>query len=86
MCICTHLNTSTHTQAHPNTPTHTKAYPFTLTHTPHIPTNALNLINHMKFYINRPNTKKARERERKKKEGRNKSPLKHFSGLKNDIL
>ena len=35
----------------------------------------------MKFYINRPNTKKARNRERKKKR-RNKSPLKHFSGLK----
>ena len=36
----------------------------------------------MKLYINRPNTKKARRR-RKREKRRNKSPLKHFSGLKN---
>ena len=38
-------------------------------------------MNHMKLYINRPNTKKARRR-RKREKRRNKSPLKHFSGLK----
>ena len=36
----------------------------------------------MKLNINRPNTKKAREKQTKKEKGRNKSPLKHFSGLK----
>ena len=36
--------------------------------------------------IIRPNTKKVEEERKKKKEekGRNKSPLKHFSGLKNE--
>ena len=33
---------------------HTHAH--TPTHTPQIPTHALNLINHIKSYINRPNT------------------------------
>ena len=35
----------------------------------------------MKSNINRPNTKKGTEKEREKEIGRNKSLLKHFSGL-----
>ena len=36
---------------------------------PHILSHGLNLINHMKLYINRPNTKRGKEEEdRKKKE------------------
>ena len=61
----THRNTPMHTRIHLNTPTHISAH-------------ALKLMNHMKLYINRPNTIKATE----KGKGRNKSPLKHFNGLK----
>ena len=64
-----YMHTPEHFHTYPGPPPHSQAYPCTITHTPHIPTNALNLINHMKFYINRPNTKKATNRERKKKEG-----------------
>ena len=67
--------------SHPHTPVHSRkpnarAYPrtsvhtCTLEHTPHKHTHALNLINHMKLHVNRPNTKKTRkeEEDRKKKE------------------
>ena len=63
--------TSEHTRAHSSTPAHIRI---------HIPAHFLNLINHIKLYINRPNTKMADRRKKEKR--RNKSPLKHFSGLK----
>ena len=57
-------HTSTYTWAHPRTSAHkpgmSRTYPCTPAYTPQIPTDAINLINHMKLYINRPNTKKAR--------------------------
>ena len=55
----------------------TCVHPFTFTHTcatPHMPTHTPNLINHMKFHVNRGNRKNAEENIKKK--GRNKSPLK----------
>ena len=81
----------THTCAHPGTPTHNCAHPYTLSHTrthpctsPHIPAHGLNLINHMKLHVNRPNTKKARKQESKKKEKRKEQEsAEAFSGLKN---
>ena len=72
-----HPHIPTHNRAHPHTPAHTHTHPCT---PPHIPAHGLNLINHMKLHVNRPNTKKAR-----KEKGRSKSPLNHFSGLKIDI-
>ena len=66
---CTHPCTPVHTCAHPRTPTHTHGH----MHTPHtyplMPADTLNLINNTKLHVNRPNTKKAREKQRKKKEG-----------------
>ena len=47
-----HLSTPEHTRTHPHTPAHTSAHPHTPVHTPHIPADALNLINHMKLHVN----------------------------------
>ena len=52
--------------SHPHIPAPTHAYPLIPTHTQHIPANALNLINHMKLYVNRPNSKKTWKIERTK--------------------
>ena len=75
-----YVNVFIHFKA-PTTHTHTHVA-CTHSHTPHtyplMPTDTLNLINNMKLHVNRTNTKKARKIEK----GRNKSPLKHFSGLK----
>ena len=71
----THMCIPMQTHAYLHTPEHTRTHPHKPRHTPNIPAHALNLMNHMKSYINRPNTKKARRR--KKEKGRNKSPLKH---------
>ena len=63
MCTRIHLKTHTHTQAD--------------SYTPHIPDHTLNLINHIKLYINRPNTKKAEDRKKKEQES-----AEAISGLK----
>ena len=69
-----HRNTPMHTRIHLNTPTHacdhlhTCTHPHTLANSPNIPAHALNLMNRMKSYINRPNTKKARRRRKKKEQ------------------
>ena len=78
----THRNTPMHIRIHLNTPTHacehlhTCKHPHILVHSPNTTAHALNLMNHIKSYINRSNTKTAerRKKERKKKR-RNKSPL-----------
>ena len=44
-----HLRTLVHTRAHPGTPAHTRAHPHTPAHIPHIPADALNLINQMNY-------------------------------------
>ena len=75
---CVHFH---YTQAHPCT-VHTCAHSQTPMHTPHIPAHALNLMNHMKLYINRPNIKR---REREKEEDRKKKEQESaevISGLK----
>ena len=52
---CTHMCTPAHTCARPRTLAHTHTHqrysctPGTPAHTPHIPADALNLINHMKL-------------------------------------
>ena len=52
------------------TPVHIRAHLHTPAHTPHIPTDALNLINHMKLHVNRVNRKMAERRKKeKRKEG-----------------
>ena len=61
----TYLCTSTHPHAQLRTPAHTRTHPCT---SPHIPAHGLNLINHMKLHVNRPNTKKARQKKEKRKE------------------
>ena len=45
-------HTHVHTHAYPCTPDHTCVHPHSLAHTPHIPTDALNLTNHMKLHVN----------------------------------
>ena len=62
MYLCVHLCMTMHTRAHPSTPEHTQAHPSTPAHAhthqhtpmhiPHIPADALNLINHMKLHVN----------------------------------
>ena len=47
-----HLSTPEHTRAHPSTPAHTHTHQHTPMHIPHIPADALNLINHMKLHVN----------------------------------
>ena len=49
---CAYPPTPMHTRAHPYTLAHTRAHPHTPAHTPHIPADALNLINHMKLHVN----------------------------------
>ena len=49
------------------TPVHIRAHLHTPAHTPHIPTDALNLINHVKLHVNGKMAE--RKKERKKKEG-----------------
>jgi len=57
--------TPVHTSADTlSTPAHTRAHPKTPRHTPHIPSDALNLINHTKLHVNG-----IMAEERKKKEG-----------------
>ena len=54
------------TPTHPlRTPMHTRTHQRKLVHTPHIPTDALNLINHMKLHIN---GKMAEARKKKEQE------------------
>ena len=56
----THPGTPMHTRAYPRTPMHNRAHTCahprtpapTHAHTPNIPTDALNLINHMKLHVN----------------------------------
>ena len=70
------MHTPTHTRTYPRIPVHTCTHLHTPIHTrthttcAHKHTHALNLINHMKLHVNRPNTKKTRkeEEDRKKKE------------------
>ena len=63
---CAHRHTPAYTRVHQRTPAHTVhtrvpyAHPPTPTHIPHIPADALNLINHMKLHVNR---KKAEDRK-----------------------
>ena len=63
-----------HTYAHLCTPAHTRSHPLTTAHTrahPHIPTDALNLINHMKLHVNgkiEKGGKKKIDRKRKEQE------------------
>ena len=66
-----HMRTPAHTRAHPHTPVHTHTHPCIPTHTPHIPTDALNLINHMKLHVNgkMADRKKDTLKAWKKKEG-----------------
>ena len=59
--------TPVHTHAYPHTPAHTCAHLHTPAHTQHIPTDALNLINHMKLHVNGKMAE--RNKERKKNEG-----------------
>ena len=59
-----YLCTSTHPNAQLRIPAHTCTHPCT---SPHIPTHDLNLINHMQLHVNRPNTKKARKQEERKR-------------------
>ena len=59
---CAHPCSSAHTLAHPCIPTHTRTHP---THTRSKP----ELNYHMKLYINRPNTKRGKKEEDRKKEG-----------------
>ena len=68
MCTPMHIHTHTRTPTHPpRTPMHTRTLRHKLVHTPHIPTDALNLINHMKLNVN---GKMAEERKKeRKKEG-----------------
>ena len=47
-----HPRTPEHTRAHPSTPAHTHTHQHTPMHIPHIPADALNLINHMKLHVN----------------------------------
>ena len=56
---CTYAHTHAHTCAHLRTNAHTRTHPGIPAHTPQIPADTINLINHVKLYINRPNTKKA---------------------------
>ena len=51
-------HTPVHTYAQMHTPAHA-THPGIPAHTPQIPADTINLINHVKLYINRPNTKKA---------------------------
>ena len=46
-----HPRTSAQAYAHPRTPRHTRAHLRTVD-TPHIPADALNLINHLKLHVN----------------------------------
>ena len=84
LCLYALLHPPVHTQPHLATPTHTvhptcHAHPCTLAHirthtpahTPNIPTDGLNLINHMNLHVN---GKMADDRWWENK-GRNKSPL-----------
>ena len=65
-----HVCTLVHTCTHPCTPAHTHAQPHTPAHTPHIPADALNLINRMKLHVYTVIYKGGRKmREREKKEG-----------------
>ena len=72
---CAHLRTNAHTCTHPGIPAHT----------PQIPADTINLINHVKLYINRPNTKKADRQieDRKKKE---QEFAEAISGLKKSLV
>ena len=85
MCTPMHIHAHTHTPTLTClcTPAHTCVHPHSLAHTPHIPTDALNLTNHMKLHVNGNmwlgQIQKRLEEEEKR---RNESPLKHFSGLK----
>ena len=82
----THTHTTMHKHSQTCTPAHTFAHPHILPDTPHtypllilLSLNVFGQVWTNHSYLNRPNTKKGRKREKR----RNKSPLKHFSGLKN---
>ena len=79
-----HPRTTAHNYAHSRTPEHTCAHPHTLTYTQKHPTHTRSWLELDKSYQITVNRKTAEEtkKERKKEKGRNKSPLKHFSGLK----
>ena len=66
--------TPMHTGAHPQIPPHTRTHPHphTTMLTPHISTDALNLINHMKLHVN---GKMADTWYMMREKRRNKSPL-----------
>ena len=71
----------THTHAHPLTPAHTCAHPHSLAHTRAHPKHARWCwFWSDQSYVNWPIQKRLEDTKREK--GRNKSPLKHFSGLK----
>ena len=82
----THTHTTMHKHSQTCTPAHTFAHPHILPDTSHtypllilLSLNVFGQVWTNHSYLNRPNTKKGRKREKR----RNKSPLKHFSGLKN---
>ena len=63
------------------TPAHTRAHLHTPAHTPHIPTDALNLINHMKLHVNGKMAERNKERKKKEQES-----AEAISGLKICVL
>ena len=77
-CTSAHFHTHMHTRTHPRTCMYTCAHPHSA-HTPHIPTDALNLINHMKLHVNTVIWKKGDRRRRKRKEQESAEAI---SGLK----
>ena len=83
-----HPRTTAHNYTHSRTSAHTCAHPHTLTYTQKHPTHTRSWLELDKSYQITVNRKTAEEtkKERKKEKGRNKSPLKHFSGLKNLLI
>ena len=88
---CSNPRTPMHTCAHMHTPIHARAYPrtsahtCTLEHAPHKHTHALNLINHMKLHVNRPNTKKTRKGEEEDRKKKEQESAEAISGLKKPL-
>ena len=81
----THLRKPAYIHAYLHMPKHACAYPphpHTHPHTPHILTHALNLINHMKLHVYRPNTKKTRKGEEEDRKKKEQESAEAISGLK----
>ena len=63
------------------TPVHIRAHLHTPAHTPHIPTDALNLINHVKLHVNGKMAERNKERKKKEQES-----AEAISGLRNVLF